>query len=196
MIEWLRRLASTPFRDRIAVYNGVAVRDRMLFAQRDWEPEHKRQLTQAALNATKDGDRVIVVGGGRGIVPTVLARHGRDVTVYEAASEMCERLRETRRLNGVYYSIEHAVVGAAGGDVYGDTSSARHIGSVDSLDGDALVLDCEGAETSILPADNFDAVIVETHPEYNASTNDVVATMPNSTIAGPDEISGDVVVQQ
>lgn len=194
MIEPVRRLVSRPFRDRIAVYNGVAVRDRPLFAKRDWEPGHKLHLTEVALAATDKGDEVMVVGGGRGIVPTALARHGRAVTVYEAASEMCQRLRETRRLNSVYYSIQHAIVGETGEEVYGDTTRATRIEDVDSLHGDALVLDCEGAETSILPTQTFDTVVVETHPAFGASTSEVRDLLGDSRIAAPDDIDGDVVL--
>lgn len=195
MFEWLRRLASRPFRDRIAVYNGVAVRDRPLFDHTDREPQHKAALANAALSATDRDDTVVVVGGGRGVVPTILNQHGRYVAVYEAAGEMCQQLRETRRLNRVYFEIHHAVVGNPG-DVYGDTSNARHVANVDDLDGDALVLDCEGAETSILPTSTFNTVVVETHPEFDAPTSMVHDLLTDGVTVAPDPIDGDVVIQR
>lgn len=193
MIRRLRHALSRPFRQRLALYNGVVVRDRDVFVPPRHEPTHKQQLATAAIEATEPGDTVVVVGGGRGVVPTILARLRRDVRVYEAAGQMCATLRDTRQLNNVYFTVIHAVVGEAG-ETYGSTDHAKHISDVDDLEGDALVLDCEGAEQSILPAHSWDSIVVETHPEFGATTGDVQAQLEDSRIAGPDEIDGDVVI--
>jgi hypothetical protein len=189
----IREALSKPFPDRIAVYHSVAVRDRPLFDARDVEPGHKAALAMAARNHSEPGDTVTVVGGGRGIVPTILARHGRDVRVYEAASQMVDTLAETQRLNAVSFDVHHAVVGT-GGKVYGDDSGARFV-TPSTLDGDVLLLDCEGAEVDILPnSEGFETVIVETHPEFGAPTDAVLDLLDGGRIVAEDDIDGDVVV--
>lgn len=188
----LRSLLSKPFGDRLAVYNGVAVRDRPLFRPVDHEPGHKRLLTDIALRESRRGDRVVIVGGGRGIVPTQLSRSGRDVVVFEAAREMVRLLSETKHLNGVNFDIVHAVVGSAT-HVYGDESDAVRV-DPQELAGDVLVLDCEGAEMSILPVDGFRSVVVETHPRLGATTEAVQSQLSGSTVVGSDKVDGDVVI--
>lgn len=188
----IRKLLSKPFTPRIGVYNGVAVRDKPRFCGRDHEPEHKQLLSQTALDESEPGDRVVVVGGGRGVVPTVLSRADRDVIVFEAAAEMVDRLAETQRLNSVSFEVAHALVGSDI-EVYGDYSKAVSI-SPDELAGDLLVLDCEGSEKDILPVDGFESVVVETHPRFGAPTKDVQDILQGSTVVGADDIDGDVII--
>lgn len=189
----IRQFLSKPFGQRIGVYNGVAVRDVDLISDRpDHEPSYKRALAKAAVDASNPGDSVCVVGGGRGVVPTILSRQGRDVSVFEAAAEMVERLHETKRLNGVDFGVTHAVVGDPQ-EVYGDASEAQHMRS-DELAGDVLVLDCEGSELTILPVDSFDSVVVETHPQFDAPTSAVCGRLSGAAVVGTDELDGEVVV--
>lgn len=192
VIGVLHALKRTVFDDSISVYNSVAVRDTSLLDGIDHEPNHKTALINATTNHVEDGDRVVVVGGGRGVAAVHAARAGGQVEVYEAAREMVDTLTETARLNGVSYDVHHAVVGDSY-DIYGTQGSARHV-EAGELEGDVLVLDCEGAERDILPVDGFDTVIVETHPRFGAATNHIVGLLSNATVVAPDSIAGDVVV--
>lgn len=155
--------------DKISVWNGVAIRDEFLLSQKDHYPHHKERLTAAALAHSARGDRVVFVGGGPGVVPVRAAREGRHVLVHEAAAEYVTQLRETAALNEVVMNVEHSLV-ESGRDVYGTTDGARRVNS-DSLAGDVLVLDCEGAERDIVPTPQFDTVIIETHPQHGAPTD-------------------------
>lgn len=185
----LSRLLS---KDRLALYNGVVCRDRSPLDGGDYYPDHKAALCRAVRSEVSEGDEVVVVGGGRGVIPTLAARAGASVTVIEAAREMTEILKETRALNEVDFKIVHGVVGTAR-DVYGDDTDARPI-SPDELEGDVLVLDCEGSERDILPVNGFGAVVVETHPAHGAPTEDVVAILGTGEVVGADGVDGDIVV--
>lgn len=177
---------------RIGVYNSVAARDINPSSTKDHYPLHKKALCQAALEVTSPGDEVITVGGGRGVLATKLASAGREVKVYEAASEMIDVLEETRALNDVFFEVEHAVVGSAL-DVYGTMEGAEVV-TPSSLSGNTLVLDCEGAEADILPAPGFEKYVVETHPSFNAPTGKVLELLDEPQVFAPDPVCGDVVI--
>lgn len=160
--------ASRPFPNRISVWNGVAVRDVPFFHPHDFRPMHKTELWKALRSVIDGGESVTFVGGGRGVVPVKAVEYGCDVTVIEAAAEMVELLEETATLNRTPMRIIHGLV-EAGHNVYGDASEAKQLRTED-LAGDILVLDCEGAERDILPASQFDRIIVETHPQDGTPT--------------------------
>jgi hypothetical protein len=193
MFQKLRRVVRDwLFNDRIAVYNGVAVRDRSPFLVHDHEPEFKNDLVNTVRNTVKPGDDVVIVGGGRSVVAVHASRAGGNVTVYEAANEMVSLTAGVRYLNNVDFDIRHAVVGAPI-DVFGDDSHAIRVDPA-SLKGDVLVLDCEGAERSILPdVSGFRNTIVETHPAKGSSTDDVL-DMTDGEVVGEDTIDGEVVI--
>jgi len=192
VIGRLHALKRTVFNDSIAVYQGVAVRDNRLFDAVDHEPEYKTALIETIRNHVEEGDRVVIVGGGRGVAAVHAARAGGHVSVFEAAEEMVSTLLETAALNDVRFETHHAVVGQPR-DVYGTVGNASHV-HPSELEGDVLVLDCEGAEQDILPVDGFRTVIAETHPEYGADTDAVLSLLSEGRVVAPDEISGDVVV--
>lgn len=163
--------ASRPFPDRISVWNGVAVRDVPFFHPIDFRPMHKAELWGALKDNIDGSERVTFVGGGLGIVPVKAAEYGCNVTVIEAAREMVDQLEETATLNRTPMRIIHGLV-EAGHNVYGDASEAMQLRTED-LSGDVLVLDCEGAERDILPAPQFDTIVVETHPQDGADTETI-----------------------
>lgn len=193
MFQKLRRvIRDWLFNNRIAVYNGVAVRDRSPFLVHDHEPEFKADLVGTVREAVEAGDDVVIVGGGRSVVAVHAAREGGNVTVYEAADEMVSLSAGVRYLNSVEFDIRHAVVGAPI-DVFGDDSHAVRVDPA-SLEGDVLVLDCEGAERSILPdVSGFRNTIVETHPAKGSSTDDVLE-LTDGEVVGNDPVDGEVVV--
>lgn len=190
--EAVNELLGKRYGKRIGVYNGVSVRDIKPLDTRDHYPAHKRALCLAALEVTRPGDNVVTVGGGRGVLATKLAEKGREVSVYEAAVEMVDTLEETAALNDVFYEVKHAVVGSTF-DVYGTMGDAMTV-PPSELSGDVLVLDCEGAELDILPASDFDTVVVETHPSFGASTEKVTDLLDDPIIFAPDPVCGDVVI--
>lgn len=175
MINELKHPIQTFTRDRVGVYNGVAVRDVPWYSWNDYRPVHKQRLWEATRRHVSTDDRVVFVGGGKGVVPIKTAQFGADVLVIEAAAEMVAHLRETATLNQQEIGLIHGLV-EAGHDVYGDASQARQMSTAD-LSGDMLVLDCEGAERDILPAPQFETVVVETHPQHGADTLEVAGQM-------------------
>lgn len=179
---------------RVGVYNGVAVRDIPFTERNDHHPDHKQVLVDAVQKFVGDGDDVVSVGGGRGVVETHAARQGATVLAFEAAQEKVDILRETARLNDVPVTASWAQVGGAY-DIYGTADGVRHL-PPGELRGNVLLLDCEGAEADILPRPEFETVIVETHPRFGASTDDVLELLDgDAEIYGPDPVDGDVVVR-
>jgi hypothetical protein len=179
-------------KQRIAVYNGVAVRDIAPTTGGDHYPNHKQPLVNAVRESVTTDDEVVCVGGGRGVAVVHAARAGGTVTVYEAAREMVTLLAETARLNDVSLTVEHARVGPVI-DAYGDATDARSIPTAE-LTGDVLVIDAEGAEQEILPVEDFRTVIVETHPRFGVSLSDIETDLPDIVSVRPDSQDGEVVV--
>lgn len=172
---------------KFAVFNGVPVSGyARLFDFSDELPDYKQANITAVREHVQTGDRVVVIGGGYGVTAVVAARRvGSDgrVTVYEASTDRVDLIRETTRINKVddICDVRHALVGnlhKAGGKL----GNPAQIDPSDIVDGDVLEMDCEGAETRILP--NLSArpgvLIVETHPEHGSHTEDVVEILEHS----------------
>lgn len=159
---------------KVAVFNGVPVRQPRLLDRTDVRPEYESALVAAIREVVTRGDDVVVVGGGWGVSTVVAARmagSAGSVRTYEAAADQVEHVRETVELNRVADWVE--VVHAAVGDPrrpYGSLDEAATV-PPDELPGcDVLVLDCEGAERSILDGLGVrpGTVVVETHPMFDA----------------------------
>ncbi len=170
MKEYIQRFRDR-FTSKISVWNGVAIRDTPIYRTNDFHPVHKQRLWNATKKTLTADEDVVFVGGGKGVVPIKTAEYGHTVTVIEAAKEVVDELYETATLNQVEITIQHALV-ESGYDIYGDGTDADRL-TTDDLDGDVLVLDCEGAERDILPAPQFETVIVETHPQHGATTHKI-----------------------
>lgn len=195
LISVANRLATAVFGERIGVYNGVAVRDRGFLDVNDDDTAYKQELVGAVEQCVSTGDRVVVVGGGRSVVAVRAARRGALVAVYEAEQQAAELARHAAMLNKVRLFVEHAVVGEPGEIPDGGVIADRVI-DPSELSGDVLVLDCEGAETDILPVKGFETVIVETHPEFGATFADIEAHLENPRVVGSDPVDGEVVVDE
>lgn len=175
----LRDRVRSALPNRIGVYNGVAVRDRALTDARDVLVDYETPLVAALRGDVREGDTVVVVGGGKG-VSTVVAgqRVGPDgsVVCYEGGCEGVARVRDTVRLNRTDDRTEvvHAVVGPDV-SVWGDTAGAAAVHPTDLPDCDVLELDCEGAELDILTAlDRTPRVVVaETHANLGVTAAEV-----------------------
>lgn len=176
---------------QIGVYNGVAARDRSVLRP-DHEPEHKAALSAVVREEVTPGDEVVVVGGGRAVAAVHAAHAGANVTVYEAGLDAYAVTKSVQALNDVQMTVRHAVVGTPGASVGGAT--ADETVAPDSLSGDCLVLDCEGAERDILPVTGFDTVVVETHPQYDAPLSAIRDQLGHAAVVAADPIDGKVVV--
>jgi len=141
-------------------------------------PEYKRGLIRAIRDNC--GDRsVTVVGLGRGVSTVHCLRAGATrVDAFEASASMIDVAEQT--FAACPYdptervTVHHNVVGEAV-EIYGE-GVGDHV-PVDELPAnDVLVLDCEGAERSILKRLSNDrlgsAAIVETHPERGVPTDE------------------------
>jgi len=160
-------------RSEISVWAGVPVRDTPVLDRTRVHDGYKAGFLSAISEVVQDGDRVALVGFGRGVSTVYALRAGADhVVAYEGAAEMVDVGSETLRMVGRRddVTVRHAVVGEAV-DLYGDGSEAEVVPPSAIADADVLVLDCEGAELSILSGiDSPPArVVVETHPNKGAS---------------------------
>lgn len=159
------------------VYDGIPARDVRLLDFTHTVDPYKPGLKRA-INEYINEDAVVLVGGGRGISSVWLSRRGASVIAYEASREMIDIARETLEKQGCKDAVEfrHALVGKAV-DVYGPYADATTVPPSELQTHDALVMDCEGAEESILRGleDLPPTLIVETHPERGVPT---AATKP------------------
>jgi len=168
------------------IYNEVVVKDKALLDRTsvypDFEFESVRQLT----DAISPGDRVVIVGGGRGVTAVHAAQaNAFHVRIYEAGYKQVQLCRDTAKRNGVDYqiSVEHAVIGDDV-NVWGKTSGARRISPSDLPPCDVLELDCEGAEVEICRnlGPRPESIIIECHPQYGASKSKVRESLPDEYI--------------
>jgi len=165
---------------KLCIYNGVPARGPRLFDHTDTLPEYKAGLKSAIEDHVTDGDKATLVGGGRGVSSVWLARQGATVVAHEAAEEMLDIARETVDHQGLTDSVEvrQSLVGEAI-DVYGSAAQATVISPDQLKTGDVLVLDCEGAERSILGglSDLPPTIVVETHPEFGVPVEETAEVL-------------------
>jgi len=162
------------------VYDGIPVRSPRLFDATDEKPNYKAGLKQAISEHVGQDDHVELVGGGRGISSVWCAEQGATVTAYEAAEQMAQLVEETTTRQDVAerVTVIHALVGE-GIDVYGSAAKADVVHPSEIGRADALVMDCEGAETSILDGLEMwpETIIVESHPEWDAPGVETASTL-------------------
>ncbi len=178
----VQRVYDAVLRERLPLTMGAvagvpALYPRLLDATKN-HPDYKRGLIRAIHDNC--GDRsVTVVGLGRGVSTVHCIRAGATrVDAFEASASMIGVAEQT--FAACPYdptervTVHHSVVGEAV-EVYGKGVGDQV--SVDELPGnDVLVLDCEGAERSILDGLSDDrrgsTAIVETHPERGVTTDE------------------------
>ncbi|MFB6177608.1 MAG: hypothetical protein ABEI99_10770 [Halobaculum sp.] len=169
---------------KISVHNGIPTRGAVkLFDWTDEFPEYEAALLSSIRRVTTTGQQVTVVGGGIGISTVVAAANtvlSDTVTTYEGNPGQVSRVRETVRLNRVtdQCTVEHAVVGENVG-VYGSAGDAPVVPPSALPDTDLLILDCEGAETTIIEGLDVlpEVIIVETHGFLGVPEPDVRAVL-------------------
>ena len=178
----IQQLYNSTVRDLLPEKNrkltGVNVQDTPLFDIYADNPTYKIGLILAIYDYVSEGDSVEIVGFGRGVTTTHIFQAGASQVVgYEGAPKMIKKGVDTVKQNiGEINSmrIKHAIVGDPI-DVYGDFSDAKTIPPAELAMGDILVLDCEGAEISILSnLGNYpDTVICESHPTKGSPSHKV-----------------------
>ncbi|WP_226038880.1 hypothetical protein [Natrinema sp. DC36] len=164
---------------KIAVYNGVPVKEAPLFDQKVTFPEYEGALIEAVRRYGSRGDSITQVGGGKG-VSAVASAHvvgpNGNVIVYEGGKDYTDKIRRTLALNDVQdiVKVRTKIVGEDR-DVWGNSTGVETIPPEELPDCDLLILDCEGAEQKILPRIecNPATLIVETHGELGSPTEDV-----------------------
>lgn len=185
---------SRPLPKRIGVYNGVAVRDVPFFRERDFQPYKKQVLWNAVRDVSRPGDSHLYIGGGKGIVPIRAALAGHDVTVIEGGKELVTQLEQTAGLNSVDLDVRHGIVGDPS-RVWGDATKADVI-EPESLTADVAILDCEGAERTILPLRHVRTVVIETHPMYGVTESEIrELTLAKTDSYGRNAHGGQVLIR-
>jgi hypothetical protein len=163
---------------------GVAVRDAPLLDFSADKKEYKQGLMSAIGEGVEEGDRIELVGFGRGVSTVHAFDAGAEhVTAYEAAEEMISLARETVAVNRPFDSqltVEQAIIGDPI-EIYGDDSDARSRDPAGLCSANVLILDCEGSEKSII--ENLgtfpERIICETHPERGVPTSEVLDVLPD-----------------
>lgn len=139
-----------------------------LLGQRS-RPNYEDGLISGHEKYTRQGDSVVIIGGGFGVTAVRTSKIVGDtgeVTVFEGGAENVEKIRRVAKLNSLDgISVRHVIIGQAR-KVDGDTTDAKIISPTNLPECDVLELDCEGAEIDVLNELDFlpRVVIVELHP--------------------------------
>lgn len=165
---------------KIVICNGVPTLQGRLLDRTIEIPEYEEELVEQLKQIAKEGDEVVIVGGGYGVSAVHAADYiGGDgyVTVFEASPEHINIIQQTLRWSDVEQNVDikEAVVGGITKNVYGDSDIAASLDSSELPHCDILELDCEGAEITILENLSIKprAIVVETHPHYDAPRGEV-----------------------
>lgn len=169
---------------RTVSYNGVPVRaahlgDNLIPWHEMDIPGYEDALVRGIRQHAKEGDSVVIVGGGWGISTVVAANQVGEsgtVTTFEGSYEAAKKVTETASLNHIIdqVAIQHAIVAQAL-SLRGSEGGAKIISPEELPECEILVLDCEGAELSIIEemSINPKTIIVETHGMFGASEAEV-----------------------
>ncbi|MFW5958845.1 MAG: hypothetical protein ACOCQ3_02465 [Natronomonas sp.] len=136
-------------------------------------PLYEEPIIRSVQQYITEGSTVVVVGAGWGVVTTIVAgKIGNDghCISYEGSEKMYNRASRTLELNNIgnNVALKHAIVVKNLG-VWGDDGGADIIPTHELPKCNALILDCEGAEHSILPdlEQSPEVIIVEAHEGYD-----------------------------
>lgn len=184
----VQTLYNSTIRDKLPTKNrslaGVTLDDAPLFDLTVERSLYKIGLIMSIYDHVSDGDHVEIVGFGRGVSSTHILRAGAGtVTGYEGAANMITKGKKTVTQNydgNPSLDVRHAVVGESI-DVYGDQSNAQNIHPSELSDADILVLDCEGAEKSILEnlGTKPETILCESHPSKGTPASTILNVLNN-----------------
>lgn len=174
-------------------YNGiesphrVSVFDRIIpkYTQASDSPGYESAEIDAIRTHSREGDKVVIIGAGRGITPTIAANsvgEEGEIIAYEASADRILQARRTIQHNNVseQVSIYHSIVAKAE-DVAGEIGSASTHPPDKLPNCDYLEIDCEGAEELILEEMSISPRIisVETHETKGVSHPKVIELLEN-----------------
>jgi len=126
---------------------------------------------------SKEGDKVLVVGGGSGVTGVraawIVGNKGK-VIIYEGGKESVREIKSNILKNGVSRTCEvrHSVVGPEKNVYGGETRNASSVSPNGLPECDVLELDCEGSEIKIMKEMKISprVIISEMHP-WNTKYN-------------------------
>jgi hypothetical protein len=148
-------------------------------------PGYEYALASALRSNVREGDNVVVVGGGVGVTATIAA-----IAVGEKGSVKCfegdrrgvAAVQQTAALSGVdnRVTVYHAIVGEEI-EVWGSSPSNIAVRPDELPSCDVLELDCEGSEVGILRDMLIEPriIAVETHGFLGSPTGDVRNILEN-----------------
>lgn len=174
----LTKIYGLPFK-RIAVYNGIAVRNIGLLEKTDVFPDHEKELIDAIRKYVMIKENALVIGGGGGASSVVTAHQvgkGGRVITFEAVKTQIRKIQETVKLNKVedIVSIRHAIIEKP---IFlaGAIENTPLVNATDLPNCDVLIMDCEGAELPILQniKTRPQKIIVETHSHFGSSDKEI-----------------------
>ncbi|MFB6129204.1 MAG: protein-L-isoaspartate(D-aspartate) O-methyltransferase [Salinigranum sp.] len=158
---------------KIALCNGVLAYYPRVLDRTAHLPDIESHLVDAVHRAVETGDTVVEIGGGFGITTVHAAEsvgEGGAVFTYDAHAKRVDYIATAARINGVADRVEvrHATVGPA----IDTKGNSERIPATDLPECDALVLDCEGAESTVVrEIDHLPrSIVVEFHPELAADS--------------------------
>jgi hypothetical protein len=149
------------------------------------DPTYENPEVDAVRTHSKNGDKVVIVGAGRGITPTAAANSvGKDglVVAYEASADRISCAQKTVQYNQVSDIVElHHTIVAKAESVSGQVGSPTVLPPDELPDCDFLELDCEGAEEKILEEMTISprVISVETHETKRVSHANVMEMLEN-----------------
>lgn len=169
-------------------YNGIetpykmSIFDRIVpgYNRPSGSPSYENSEVNAVRTHTRNGDKVVIVGAGRGITPTAAGNSvGKDglVVAYEASADRISRAQKTVQYNQVSDIVElHHTIVAKAEDVAGKVGSATVLPPDELSYCDFLELDCEGAEEKILKEMTISprVISVETHETKGVSHTNII----------------------
>lgn len=159
--------------------SDVEVQDTPLFDLHADNPMYKIGLVLSIYDYVSTGDQVEIIGFGRGVTTTHIFRAGATKVIgYDGALNMIKKGVDTVKRNVdeiPSLRVKHSIIGDPI-DVYGDFSDAKVISPSELSAADVLVLDCEGAEKSILSELGTypSTIICESHPTKGAPAEEIV----------------------
>jgi hypothetical protein len=174
-------------------YNGVespyrvSVLDRIIpkYTRPSDHPGYESAEIDAIRTYCREGDKVVIIGAGRGITPTIAANsvgEEGEILAYEASADRISQALRTIQHNNVsdQISIHHRIIGKAE-DVAGKIGSASTLSPDELPNCDYLEIDCEGAEELILEGMSISPRIisVETHETKGVSHSKVIELLEN-----------------
>ena len=141
--------------------------------------QYEAGLISGLTETLSPGDKVVVVGGGLGVTVAFSAlRVGNSgqVTCFEGSRKCVRQIGTTLERNNVpdNVTVKNTIVAENIG-VYNKDASATILDPADLPECDVLEMDCEGAETQILPKLKIRprTILVETHGCLGASSVEV-----------------------